>query len=145
MYPSFVLLLYFVSSFKSKFTRNCLVCKHTELTAIRLLYAWLLGWLLNDCPVFIRLVGIIKPVFVFAGIETEVISNLLMNSSVCLDISTWSNNIVSIANQKYLHFIICILIRKFIMPQLFNWSFSRFRYILTNIERMQAPLSVSSS
>ena len=66
-YPAFILPLYLFC--------HVLTLNPLELTAIFLLYAWVLGWLLNDCAIFIKLVGIIKSVDVYAQFATEIISN----------------------------------------------------------------------
>jgi hypothetical protein len=78
-----------------------------------------LGWLLNDFPIFIKLGGIIKFVDVYAETETEIISNFVIKNSVCINIVTWFNDIFPIGNQEYLPFIIDMLIEKFILPRLF--------------------------
>jgi hypothetical protein len=63
------------------------------VTAIRLLCAWLLGWVLHECPVFIKLGGIINLVVVFARSGTLRIPNFEINYSVCMSILTWFKNI----------------------------------------------------
>jgi hypothetical protein len=47
-----------------------------------------LGYLLNDCPVCLKLSGVIKPVGVYAEFETEIITNFLTKESVCINILT---------------------------------------------------------
>jgi len=131
-----------LSYFNSKSTRRFLVWKHVELTAICLHCTWVLGWIWNDCSVFIKLCGIIKPVDVHAETEKEIISNFTIKCSVCLNRLTWFRNVFQIGNQEYLHFNICVLIRQFIIAQHFNWTYSKFVYILTSTERIRSSLGV---
>jgi hypothetical protein len=144
-YLPFILTKYILSCFNSKSYRRFLTWNHINMNAIDLLYAWVLRWLLNNCPIYIKLGGIIKPVDLYAQFAKEMIPKYVIKHSVCTNILTWFNNIFPIGNQEYLPFIIYTLITQFITPQLFNWMFYRFRYIWTRIERIQDSLLVSST
>jgi hypothetical protein len=56
---------------------------------------------LNDCPVFIKLDGIIKPIDVHAMTETEIIFNFVIKDSVCINVLTRLKVIFPIGNQEY--------------------------------------------